>query len=102
MTREEAITYLNVIWNRYRDEYEIERETLDAYHMAIEALSDRPTDERTTLDEVVRCKDCQWRADIIDVDTGEMYHTCGVLGFDIPDGFACNQGKRKGVDDDLQ
>ena len=39
MTREEAITYLNVIWNRYKAEYEIERETLDAYHMAIEALS---------------------------------------------------------------
>lgn len=39
MTMEEAITYLNVIWNRYRAEYEIERETLDAYHMAIEALS---------------------------------------------------------------
>lgn len=38
MTREEAITYLNVIWNRYKAEYEIERETLDAYHMAIEAL----------------------------------------------------------------
>lgn len=40
MTREEAITYLNVIWNRYKAEYEIERETLDAYHMAIEALKD--------------------------------------------------------------
>lgn len=39
MTREEAITYLNVIWNRYKAEYEIERETLDAYHMAIEALT---------------------------------------------------------------
>ena len=39
MTREEAITYLKVIWNRYKAEYEIERETLDAYHMAIEALS---------------------------------------------------------------
>lgn len=38
MTREEAITYLKVIWNRYKAEYEIERETLDAYHMAIEAL----------------------------------------------------------------
>ena len=38
MTREEAITYLKVIWNRYKAEYEIERETLDAYNMAIEAL----------------------------------------------------------------
>lgn len=90
MTRNEAITYLNVIWNRYRDEYEIERETLDAYHMAIEALQT----------EVVHCEDCQWRADIIDVDTDEMYHTCGVLGFDITDGFACNLGKRKGADDE--
>lgn len=43
MTREEAITYLKVIWNRYKAEYEIERETLDAYHMAIEALQDKPT-----------------------------------------------------------
>ena len=41
MTREEAITYLKVIWNRYKAEYEIERETLDAYHMAIEALRDK-------------------------------------------------------------
>jgi len=24
---------------------------------------------------VVRCKDCQWRADIKDVDTGAIYHT---------------------------
>lgn len=39
MIREEAITYLKVIWNRYKAEYEIERETLDAYEMAIEALS---------------------------------------------------------------
>lgn len=28
-----------MIWNRYKNEYEIERETLDAYHIAIEALS---------------------------------------------------------------
>lgn len=42
MTREEAITYLQVIWNRYKAEYEIERETLDAYNMAIEALQEEP------------------------------------------------------------
>ena len=48
---------------------------------------------------VTFCRDCQWLADIKDVDTGEMYHTCGVLGFDVPDGFACNQGKQKGADD---
>lgn len=42
MTREEAITYLQVIWNRYKAEYEIERETLDAYNMAIEALQAEP------------------------------------------------------------
>ena len=86
MTREEAITYLNVIWNRYKAEYEIERETLDAYHMAIEALSEpkiiigidipygrdkgiatifKSKDEKLTLEEVkeimsvVRCKDCK-------------------------------------------
>lgn len=46
---------------------------------------------------VTFCKYCQLRADVKDVDTGEMYHTCGVLGFDVPDGFACNQGKRKGA-----
>ena len=39
MTREEAKTYLDVIWNRYRAEYEIEKETMEAYHMAIEALN---------------------------------------------------------------
>lgn len=48
---------------------------------------------------VTFCKNCQWLADIKDVDTGEMYHTCGVLGFDVPNGFACNQGKRKGADE---
>lgn len=48
---------------------------------------------------VIFCKDCQWLADIRDVDTGEMYHTCGALGFIIPDRFACNQGKQKGVDE---
>ena len=127
MTREEAITYLKVIWNRYKDEYEIERETLDAYHVAIEALQEPKTiigidipygsdkglatifkgNEKMVLEEVkeimlvVHCEDCQWRADVMDVDTGVMYHICGVLGFDIPDGFACNQGKRKGADDDL-
>lgn len=42
MTREEAITYLQVIWNRYKAEYEIERETLDAYNMAIETLQAEP------------------------------------------------------------
>ena len=48
---------------------------------------------------VTFCKHCQWLADIKDVETGELYHTCGVLAFDVPDGFACNQGKRKkGVD----
>ena len=41
MTREEAKTYLDVIWNRYRAEYEIEKETMEAYHMAIEALSEQ-------------------------------------------------------------
>lgn len=77
MTREEAITYLNVIWNRYKAEYEIERETLDAYHMAIEALS-ADAISREMYDDVVqtiikrekqfadmvsvvRCKDCRHR-----------------------------------------
>lgn len=48
---------------------------------------------------VTFCKDCQWLADIKDVETGELYHTCGVLAFDVPDGFACNQGKRKGAEE---
>ena len=42
MTREEAITYLNVIWNRYKAEYDIEKETLEAKNMAIEALQTEP------------------------------------------------------------
>lgn len=52
MTREEAITYLKVIWNRYKAEYEIERETLDAYHMAIEALSAPQTDLISRADAI--------------------------------------------------
>lgn len=68
MTREEAITYLNVIWNRYKAEYEIERETLDAYHMAIDALQAEYEDyEHATLVDikeplkvsVVRCNSCR-------------------------------------------
>ena len=66
MTREEAKTYLDVIWNRYRAEYEIEKETMEAYHMAIEAL-DRPkgewTEEHLTSTNggtytVARCSEC--------------------------------------------
>lgn len=81
MTREEAITYLNVIWNRYKAEYEIERETIDAYHMAIEALSDDAVSREVydtiepnkiycspqlahNVEVVVRCKDCKWREHI--------------------------------------
>ena len=63
MTREEAITYLNVIWNRYKAEYEIERETLDAYHMAIEALSGRPQGEWIEVEDYIgdvhyKCTQC--------------------------------------------
>lgn len=81
MTREEAIPYLNVIWNRYKAEYEIERETLDAYHMAIEALTEETIEikpmeikgdfhiddidknRRSIFEDivwVVRCKDCRF------------------------------------------
>ena len=35
MTREEAITYLKVIWKRYIAEYEIEAKTKEAMDMAI-------------------------------------------------------------------
>lgn len=38
MTRDEAITYLKVIWNRYATVYKTETETTEAYRMAIEAL----------------------------------------------------------------
>lgn len=48
--------------------------------------------------QITYCKDCQWLADIKDIETGELYHTCGVLGFDTPEGFACNQGKQRGAD----
>ena len=66
MTRKEAITYLKVIWNRYKNEYEIERETLDAYHIAIEALSaDAPSGDlisrQATIDKfnqfIEKCKE---------------------------------------------
>ena len=66
MTREEAVTYLKVVWDRYKDEYEIERETLDAYHMAIEALSaDVPSSDlisrQATIDKfnqfIEKCKE---------------------------------------------
>lgn len=38
MNKQEAIKYLNVIWDRYTAEYEIERETLEAYLMARKSL----------------------------------------------------------------
>ena len=56
MTREEAITYLNVIWNRYRAEYEIEREILDAYNMAMEALQAEPKRGTWTITETYDCE----------------------------------------------
>lgn len=63
--------------------------------IAITGIDDLPSAD---VQPVVHCKDCQWLADIKDIETGELYQTCGVLAFDVPDGFACNQGKRKGAD----
>ena len=63
----------------------------------ISAQTERPEQPES----IVHCEDCQWLADIKDVETGELYHTCGVLAFDVPDGFACNQGKRKGADNEV-
>ena len=64
---------------------------------AIDIVQRLCIDDAPTIDavEVVRCKDCQWRADIIDVDTGEMYHTCGVLGVEVDDERYCSYGERK-------
>ena len=89
MTREEAIAYLKVIWNRYKAEYEIERETLDAYHMAIEALQT----------DVVHCKDCIHKEHCHETVAHTKEH----------DGFRehwsetiewCSRGERKGGDDE--
>lgn len=60
MTREEAITYLKVIWNRYKAEYEIERETLDAYHMAIEALKEQTTPTIKLNNQIHLCDSCKY------------------------------------------
>lgn len=120
MTREEAIQILST-----RDRYGVPcgytsgyQEALD---MAIEALQEPKTiigidipygsdkglatifkgNEKIVLEEVkeimlvVHCEDCQWRADIIDVDTDEMYHTCGVLGVEVDDEHYCSYGVRK-------
>ena len=121
MNREEAITYLKVIWNRYKAEYEIERETLDAYHMAIEALSAEPSDDiegdidfhidlkhnRMTVFnnitespndviEVVRCKDCRHRVFTKD---GESNPHDIVCDYHMSDGFDetdfCSYGERR-------
>ena len=109
MTREEAITYLKVIWNRYKAEYEIERETLDAYHMAIEALSVAnlkeefepavPNCQKCAIKElweetekedlvaVVRCKDCRHYED-------GMIGYCGELERGVSEDFYCYYGER--------
>ena len=68
MTREEAITYLKVIWNRYKAEYEIERETLDAYHMAIEALSANATVAKIQIDDIDKAKTSSQLLDDLAVD----------------------------------
>ena len=110
MTREEAITYLKVIWNRYKAEYEIERETLDAYHMAIEALSatnlksefesadavsreahyDAVANRITDMEErgfvsVVRCKDCRHYG----------IGNCYMYGGQMNEDDFCSYGERK-------
>lgn len=109
MTREEAITRLkNMAW-LYGS---VEREqNIEAIDMAIEALSDRPTDEwctdckeydhekhccprfnrviRTTLAEVVRCKDCRWQEECSQFVV--LHKFCGVyqeISF-------CSHGERK-------
>lgn len=87
MTREEAITYLNVIWNRYKAEYEIERETLDAYHMAIEAL------KILGDDGIVNCCGCiHWKTD------GGAMMMCELWDTPMGDFDYCSYGKREGGD----
>ena len=107
MTSKEAITYLNVIWNRYKAEYEIERETLDAYHMAIEALSatnlkeefesaEYEDYEHATLVDikeplkvlVVRCKDCRHYED-------GMVGYCWEVDRGVSGDFFCAYGERR-------
>ena len=64
MTREEAITYLKVIWNRYTAEYEIEAETKEAIDMAISALS------ATNDENLQNCGDLISRAEAIEAVRG--------------------------------
>ena len=115
MTREEAITYLKVIWNRYKAEYEIERETLDAYHMAIEALSvanlkeefesaevvsrehhdmeikelKHQIKDQANMVSVVRCKDCKKRGAFGEKGFCELYAR------GVPDEHYCSYGERR-------
>ena len=107
MTREEAITYLNVIWNRYKAEYEIERETLDAYHMAIEALSQPIVAKHFDIQNgyiycspqiaenvkvVVRCKDCRHRYEEGD---NTHYYWCRLNDRPIDDTDYCAWAERR-------
>lgn len=81
MTREEAITYIKVIWNRYIAEYEIEAETKEAIDMAISALSaDRPTAKWVKRGTKVTCSNCKsaWSTSFDTIIVGMRYcPNCG-------------------------
>lgn len=116
MTREEAIRGLNVIWNRYKAEYEVEREPLDAYLMAIEALSQPIVAKHFDIQSgyiycspqnaenvkvVVRCKDCKHKVTTKDGEYNPEDIVCDYWATDgLEETDYCSYGERKGGGDE--
>ena len=88
--RKKILDFCNRVTNRGIDGDNDIVKAFKAFSEYVRAIT--PAD----VQPVVHCKDCQWLADVKVIEAGELYHICGMLGFDTPDGFACNQGKRKG------
>ena len=83
MTREEAITYLKVIWNRYTAEYEIEAETMEAMDMAIHELE--------IQEQRAKCRKCEHYR------YGDNIFPYCVLNRDDRKPFICEFEERKGL-----
>lgn len=80
MTREEAIKLIDTHTVCFYNE--IDSPTLQALHLAIEAL-------QTDSVQVVRCKDCQYRKKI-----GTLYY-CDLDEYNVKDTDFCSWGERK-------